>query len=296
MLRSSGLSTRRLTREEASVATEALDSWLAPTTYGGNLQSGDIGWLLRLDDESIDGTLHIVADGGESVAVLMADGPVARPALRPDRLHDLSLALILLELTETLMPNGEAFTEAPSGSTYRTVLSSAGWVIDPDPWVILYRPLTGADGEYVDEQATTLTSDEDIADRVAVQRSAFEKSTFTVARWHQMAAGPTYDPGLEWLRRTRDGEPAAGATGWSAGPGKCGMLEPVGTHPDHRREGHGVAVSRAAIAALARAGASGVTVHTPADNAAAVAAYRACGLRPVEYTYSMVRPPTGTAE
>jgi ribosomal protein S18 acetylase RimI-like enzyme len=105
-----------------------------------------------------------------------------------------------------------------------------------------------------------------------------------------MAAGPTYDARLDWLRRDADGAPAAGATAWSAGPGKCGILEPVGTHPNHRGLGHGVAVSKAAIAALARAGASGVTVHTPADNLGAVRTYEACGLRPVEHSYSLVRP------
>ena len=289
MPRSSGLSTRSLTRDQAHLATEALDAWAAPATYGGHLQSGDIGWALRLDDESIDDTMQVVSDGSETVAVLFRDGPVARTAFRPDRQHDLPVALVLLELTEKLAAAGEAFAEAPPGSTYRSLLSAAGWVVDTDPWVILYRPLTAADGEYVDELATIVTSDRDVADRVEVQRAAFERSTFTVARWHQMAAGPTYDSKLDWLRRTHDGEPAAGATGWSAGPGKCGMLEPVGTHPDHRGAGHGLAVSRAAIAALARAGASGVTVHTPADNAAAVATYRACGLRPVEYTHGMAR-------
>ena len=35
--------------------------------------------------------------------------------------------------------------------------------------------------------------------------------------------------------RTPAGQPAAAATGWFAGVGRCGLLEPVGTHPDVER-------------------------------------------------------------
>ena len=79
------------------------------------------------------------------------------------------------------------------------------------------------------------------------------------------------------------------ATAWSAGPGTCAILEPVGTHADHRGGGHGRRVVLAALGALARAGASGVTVHTPASNRTAVAAYESCGLRPLQSTEALVR-------
>jgi GNAT superfamily N-acetyltransferase len=283
------LTIQRLTRTDAHLATEALDAWAPLATYGGYLQSGDIGWALRLDDDDVDGLVRLVRRGDEPVAVLMLDGPALRSSIRPDSVHDLKLAELLVEQAEALPSDNAPVADAQFGSTMRSLLSARGWRLDPSAWVVLYRPLTAADGRHTDELCTTLGGEADVADRVEVQRAAFERSTFTVARWHQMAAGPTYDPRLEWLRRTVDGEPAAGATGWSAGPGKCGLLEPVGTHPRHRGAGHGVAVSMAAIAALARLGASGVTVITPADNTAAVRTYEACGLRPVEYSFDMVR-------
>jgi ribosomal protein S18 acetylase RimI-like enzyme len=78
-------------------------------------------------------------------------------------------------------------------------------------------------------------------------------------------------------------------TGWFAGRGATAILEPVGTHRDHRRRGYGRRVTLAVMAALARAGASGIRVHTPASNRAAVRAYEACGLRQVDWTTAVTR-------
>jgi len=97
------------------------------------------------------------------------------------------------------------------------------------------------------------------------------------------------DPALDLLARDADGQPVAAATAWAAGPGRCGILEPMGTHRAARGRGHGRGVVLAALAALARAGASGVTVHTPASNSGAVATYVSCGLRPLQSTEALVR-------
>jgi ribosomal protein S18 acetylase RimI-like enzyme len=126
---------------------------------------------------------------------------------------------------------------------------------------------------------------------VEVQRSAFAPgSTFTVDRWEQMRTGPTYDPRFEIVTWTPDGQPAAAATGWFAGVGRCAILEPVGTHRDHQGRGYGRRVNLAVMAALARAGADGVRVHTPGSNTAAVRTYRACGLREATVTTALARP------
>jgi GNAT superfamily N-acetyltransferase len=280
-----------VTRTGAGSLVDALRSWEAPGCYPTGLHAGDVGWQLRLDDHLVDTSLLSVRDGTEIVAVALADQPnLLRPAVRPDRIHDLQLAQALADVVDAGDDDCPASSEAPGGSALRTVLSSRGWTVDPDIWTVLYRPLTSADGAFDDPQSRPLADSRDIADRVAVQRSAFSGSTFTVQRWHQMAAGPGYDAAFDLLRRADDGTPAAAATGWSAGPGRCGILEPVGTSPDSAGHGHGRAVSRAVIAALARAGASGVAVHTPLSNATAVRAYESCGLRQVELTTDLVRP------
>lgn len=278
-------------RSGAGELIEALSHWAPPHCHVEGLHVGDIGWELRLADKEGDSALLAVRDGDELVAVALADSPVVlRPRLRPDLHHDLQVAACLLEYVEAMPRDSVAYTDAASGSAFRSLLSASGWELDPDPWVALYRPLTEADGEHTDPWSSTLESPHDVADRVAVQRSAFQGSTFTIDRWQQMAVGPGFDPAFDLLRRDKDGRPVAAATGWSAGAGKCAILEPVGTHREHTGAGHGKAVSLAVIAALARAGASGVTVHTPASNPAAVRTYESCGLRQVEITHAMTRP------
>lgn len=269
----------------------ALNDWLPPGCYVSGLHAGDVGWELRLADGESGSGLLAVRDGSQLVAVALADSPtVLRPQVHPDRVHDLRVAGALLEYVEAMPGDAPAYTDAASASAFRSLLSGAGWQLDPDPWVVLYRALTPADGRLDDPLCAILRTEADVADRVAVQRAAFAGSTFTVQRWHQMAAGPGFHPAHEYLRRSPDGVPVAAATGWSAGPGKCAILEPVGAHPQHSGAGHGKAVSMAAIAALARGGASGVTVHTPASNTTAVRAYESCGLRQVEVIRAMSRP------
>lgn len=238
---------------------DALTAWAPRHAAVLGLHVGDVGWHLRHDDRYLADSLLVVRDGSETVAVGLAEtsGAVIRPAIRPDRWDDPEIAEAVAEVAYSLSDIAAIYSDAPSHGAYRALLSTRGWHIDPDPWAVLYRPLSTEDGEYDDPLTPTLATDADIADRVDVQFAAFEHSTFTVSRWHQMAAGPAYDRSLDLLRRDESGTPVAAATGWLAGPGLVGILEPVGTHRDHVGAGHGTAVSRAVFAALARAGAVG---------------------------------------
>jgi ribosomal protein S18 acetylase RimI-like enzyme len=123
-----------------------------------------------------------------------------------------------------------------------------------------------------------------------VQRSAFTRSTFTVQRWRAMKRSPAGGLAVEALVRTPAGEPAAAATGWFAGVGRCGLLEPVGTHPDHRGHGYGRDAVLGACTALAHRGASAVAVLTQSTNEAAVALYRSAGFTVVRENRDWVRP------
>jgi len=284
------VTVERYGRDGAPRLIEALRSWAPPGGYLATIHAGDVGWHLRFDDADLDGTIVAALDQDEPVAVGLLEGSTFRPTIRPDRIHDRDVAAALAGVLQGLPADAEAYTDAGSESVFRALLSADGWAIDPDPWVLLYRPLATADGDHDDPLSRPLKSDADIADRVQVQRSAFARSTFTVARWRQMAAGPGFDPAFDFLRRDDDGTPVAAATGWMAGAGRAAILEPVGTDRAHGRRGHGRAVSMAVISALARAGASGVTVCTPASNRAAVATYESCGLRQVELMHALRRP------
>ena len=75
------------------------------------------------------------------------------------------------------------------------------------------------------------------------------------------------------------GNAVAAVTVWSAGPGKPGLLEPMGVHREHRGHGYGKAITVAAAAALQELGSSSAIVCTPSSNVGAVATYKSAGFR-----------------
>jgi ribosomal protein S18 acetylase RimI-like enzyme len=92
-----------------------------------------------------------------------------------------------------------------------------------------------------------------------------------------MAAGVPYAGARCLAAYDERGDAVAAATVWSAGPGRPGLLEPMGVHPDHRGHGYGTAITLAAASALRDLGASSAIVCTPSANTAAVATYRSAG-------------------
>lgn len=287
----SSLRLVRTGRGDAAELSAALDSW-TPVTWAGQLHSGDLGWQLRFEDELVDGSLLVARDGAGVAAVGLVDGPGAlRLAVDPRRLHDPHLAAVLADGCEALLAahDGEALVDAAPLAGVGAALADRGWRADGDPWVALHRSLHGVGAERP-PRVHPLAGEADVADRVAVQRAAFESSTFSVPRWRLMAAGPAYDRQLDLLARDEDGTPVAAGTAWSAGPGRCGLLEPVGTHRDHQRRGHGARLVGALCAALAAVGASSVAVGTPASNTGAVRAYTKAGFAPLGILTEMRRP------
>jgi ribosomal protein S18 acetylase RimI-like enzyme len=75
------------------------------------------------------------------------------------------------------------------------------------------------------------------------------------------------------------GNAVAAVTVWSAGPGKPGLLEPMGVHREHRDHGYGKAITVAAAAALQGLGSSSAIVCTPSSNVGAVATYKSAGFQ-----------------
>ncbi len=99
--------------------------------------------------------------------------------------------------------------------------------------------------------------------RAAVQRAAFEGSTFSEERWISMAEGTSYADAQ--CRIAYDDDTAVAA-------------EPMGVHLEHRGRGYGTAITVAAAAALQRLGSSCATVCTQSSNVGAVATYASAGL------------------
>lgn len=284
-----GVRERQIGRGEAPVVIEALASWTPAPHTGGLLHPGDIGWFLRFEESRVRAALRLWSDVSGPVAVTLLDGPVLRVGLAPRVAAAPVLAKTLAWEFDRTVGDGEARCDVPQGSPVGAALLRLGWTAAPDePWSLFARGDLVAPPDV--RPRTLVVGEESAADRVAVQRAAFRGSTFTLPRWRAMRGSAAAALCVESLAVTPDGAPAAVATGWLAGTGRCGLLEPVGTRPEHRGHGYGRAAVLAACAQLGARGASAVAVLTPSTNTAAVALYRSAGFREVARQRDLHRP------
>jgi ribosomal protein S18 acetylase RimI-like enzyme len=247
------------------------------------LHSGDVGWFWRFGAAATATAVRTWRSDGRLRAVGLLDGPgLVRLTLAPDEHQDEELAhrvvADLVDPTRGVLGDGKALVEAPTGSLVQDLLVERGWRTD-EPWTPLRRDLT----EPVPDPGVRIevVGPEQAAARSAVQRAAFDSSTFTEERWHAMAGGPAYTEARCLLARNDRGEAVATVTVWSAGPGRPGLLEPMGVHREHRGHGYGRAITVAAAAALQQLGSSSALVCTPSSNMGAVATYASAGFEPL---------------
>jgi ribosomal protein S18 acetylase RimI-like enzyme len=247
------------------------------------LHPGDLGWFRRFGAEAAAAAVRTWSRDGRLLAVGLLDGPdLLRLTTAPDVRQDPELARRMAEdVTDPgrgVLPAGKVNVEAPKDALLQDLLAAAGWKAD-EPWTPLHRdlaePVQGL-GVRVETVGPELAGV-----RTAVQREAFAGSTFTDERWHDMAAGSAYADARCLVAFDDRGEAVAAATVWSAGPGRPGLLEPMGVHRDHRSLGHGKAITIAAAAALREMGSSSALVCTPSANVAAVATYASSGFEPL---------------
>jgi GNAT superfamily N-acetyltransferase len=256
------------------------------------LHPGDLGWQWRFGAEATAASVRTWSRDGDILAVGMLDSPsLLRLAVGPGAHRDEQLAQqMVADVTEPergVLPPGNVAVEARFGGHFRRLLLEQGWVAD-EPWTPLRRELAEPVGGcglrigVVDRDRVSV--------RTAVHRAAFDRSTFTDERWHAMAAGSPYADARCLVAYDEAGTPVAAATVWSSGPGRPGLLEPVGVHRDHRGHGYGKAISIAAAAALREMGSSSAVVCTPSANVGAVTAYRSAGFQQLPAVPDLRRP------
>lgn len=267
-----------------SAAVDALRQWQydeAPI----QLHPGDLGWYWRFGAEATAAAVRTWSRDGRTLAVGLLDGrDLLRLTIAPDAQRDEELARQLahdvIEPERGVLPAGKVYIEAPEAALLQDVLFEKGWHTD-EPWTPLRRDLAepvpvpdpGVRIEAIGpEQAHAVT---------VVLRASFDKSTFTDERWHAMAAGPPYADARCLVAYDGQNNAVATVTVWSAGPGKPGVLEPMGVHRDHRGHGYGKAITAAAAAALRELGSSSAVVSTPSRNAGGVATYKSAGFQPL---------------
>ena len=245
------------------------------------LHPGDLGWYWRFGAEATAAAVRTWSRDGRILAVGLLDGAdLLRLAIAPRAEHDEELARqMVADVTRPergVLPQGSVSIEARFGALFRGLLSDEGWVAG-EPWTPLHRDLA----EPVEHCGVRIevTGPERAGVRAAVQCAAFDRSTFTDERWHVMAAGSPYADARCLVAYDDQGTAVAAATVWSAGPGRPGLLEPMGVHRDHRGRGYGRAITVAAAAALRQLGSSSATVCTRSANVGAVATYESAGFR-----------------
>ncbi|SDE53191.1 GNAT family N-acetyltransferase [Glycomyces harbinensis] len=267
---------------ELGQALAALRDW-QDDHAGMQLHPGDLGWFWRFGPESTAAAVRTWSRDGDILAVGLLDGPgLLRMTIAPGARRDEALARqITADVADAdrgVLPPGKAYIEAPSTAVLQDVLAADGWDTD-EPWTPLRRDFA----EPVEDPGVRIeiVGPEFVADRVDLQVAAFEGSTFNAERWHAMAAGPAYADARCLVAYDDRDNAVATVTVWSAGPGRPGLIEPLGAHHDFRGHGHGRAITVAGAAALRDMGSSSAIVCTPTSNAAGVGAYKSAGFRPL---------------
>ncbi|MFC9650231.1 GNAT family N-acetyltransferase [Streptomyces sp. NPDC056937] len=245
------------------------------------LHPGDLGWFWRSGAEATASAVRTWSRDEQVLAVGLLDGPgLLRLTIAPEAQRDEELAQRLVEdVTDPergVLPRGKVNIESPVGALIQDLLFEDGWNTD-EPWTPLHRDLT----EPVKDPGVRIEviGPEQVQVFTAVHRAAWHGSKFTDERWHAMAAGLPYTDARCLVAYDDQDNAVAAVTVWSAGPGRPGLLEPMGVHRKHRRHGYGKAITIAAAAALQELGSSSAIVCTPSSNPGAVATYGSAGFQ-----------------
>ncbi|MET8689820.1 GNAT family N-acetyltransferase [Streptomyces sp. NPDC004732] len=260
------------------------------------LHPGDLGWFWRGGAETTAAAVRTWSRDGRILAVGLLDGPdLLRLTVAPDARRDEELARHLVaDVTAPergVLPEGQASIEAPMDALVHDLLGEDGWPTD-DPWTPLRRDLTAPVEDSGLRIETVGPEQADVF--AAVLRASFDGAKFTAEHWQRLAKGSPYADARSLIAYDDGDSAVAAVTVWSAGPGRPGVLEPMGVHRDHRRRGHGERITLAAAAALRELGSSSALVVTPSTNEAAVATYESAGFERRPEVRDRCRGPAGS--
>ena len=281
----------------------ALASFQSDDGGPAQLHPGDVGWHQREGADATARAVRVWERDGEPIVIGMSDGEVIRLAVSPLVADDAEVAA---RLGDDLgghgsFGDGVASVEVRHGAALRRTLQARGWT-DGEAWACFTLDLSdpvpahgmrlaAVDGAAVDGSAAGGAI---VRDAVAAHLAAWERSTFTTDRFHAMAAGPAYSR-ARFLVLYAGHVPVATACVWSAGPGRPGLIEPLGVSRKHRGHGYGRAMVSACAAALRDLGASAMQVSTPATQWPAVPLYAAT-MRRLPDVCDLTRPVSGQGD
>src|SRR5579875_3220043 len=175
--------------DELTEAVKALREWQSDASPL-QLHPGDLGWHCRFGVEATTAAVRTWRRGGRMVAVGLLDSPtVLRLTFAPDAWRDRAVAEQIVADLADVLPPGQVSVETPTGSLLDDVLADAGWRAD-EQWTPLRRDLAEMPADPGIRIETI--GPERVQEWVDVVRASFDRSTFTVQRWHAMAARLPY--------------------------------------------------------------------------------------------------------
>jgi ribosomal protein S18 acetylase RimI-like enzyme len=233
---------------------------------------GDLAWMTRQHAGREDEwTRQVWLEDEEIVAWGWIKPPGARLfwEVDPRRPQLLGEVFGWFEATAEERPLSIAVRAANGAAV--AALETRDFVHDPEaPWIRLnargleHIPEPAVPDGY---QLATMAEARDVAARVAVHRGAFDPSRVTEESYARVMAEWPYRPDLDCVVVAPDRSFASYALGWIDEANRTGLLEPVGTHPDHRRRGLARAACLLALRQLRAAGATKVLVGSRGDAA-----------------------------
>jgi len=140
-------------------------------------------------------------------------------------------------------------------------------------------------------QVRHVLGEHEVEERAAASHAAFQSgATFEVYRQRvaRFMASPVYTAQLDLVAVAPGGRMAAFCVCWLDQVNQVGLFEPLGTHPDWRRQGLGQAVLEEGLRQLKARGMTSAIVCVEHDNLAAQKLYAAGGFEVASkiYTYS----------
>jgi len=124
----------------------------------------------------------------------------------------------------------------------------------------------------------SMEGDTDVERRVEVHRAAFAPSSVVPESYRAVMRAHPYRPELDNVVVAPDGSFAAFCLCWIDIENRVGLLEPVGAHPAHRRQGLAAAACLAGLRALRHAGADTAVIYS-AGASQAFRVYERIGFR-----------------
>lgn len=223
-----------------------------------SIHIGDLPWrmyqhLNKLDEDRVE----VWLDGDEAIAWGWLDDGELDFEIHPDHM---AIAREVLGWADAR----SVLTLEIHAESVRA-LEDAGYRASQEDWYEhMVRSLQSVPEPLVPQgyQVRSVAGDADLDRRVEVHRAAWAPSRVVPESYRAVMQAFPYRPELDCVVVAPDGSFAASCLCWIDVENRAGLLEPVGTHPAHRRKGLASAVCIAGLRALERSGADTAVVYS----------------------------------